>query len=278
MKTLWVSWSGLKAHETCKQQGMLRRSRKQAPLKDQRVFFPGTVVDRVVRDWLIEDPYNNPGLMPDMVESIVHRESVSINEAGGKMVWKDKDDRSNVIKDCIEAVTKIEPELVRRVLPFEYDVDFRFRVPVQFPYPDGTNETVILNGAMDIITRDDTGQFSVWDVKMTRDNSYWRKTVAQLTFYDIVVSFMGDGRPSKEVGLLQPMCTQPVLPYPATDYERGQMFSRIARYADQVWREDFEPRKDSFECNFCDVKHACSKFKPVNTAGGLRKVSFGSKG
>lgn len=47
-----ISWSQLRTHEECKQRGFLQRTGHKSVLDNQRVFFPGTVTDRVVRDWL----------------------------------------------------------------------------------------------------------------------------------------------------------------------------------------------------------------------------------
>lgn len=272
VKTLWISWSSLKTHTDCKQRGHLQRTGSRAPLNNSRVFFPGTVVDRVVRDWLREDPENNLGAMPGMVESILDREKEEIETSGGAMTWKDKDDKNVVLRDCIEAVKRIEPDLVERVLPYDWEADFKFRAPLMLPHPDGTMEQVILNGAMDIIVRRADGTYGVWDVKMTRNDNYWRSTVGQLTFYDTAMTVMF-GQPSYVAGLLQPMCKERVMPYPITQDLRYQMFSRIAAMADDVWRGDTEPRADTSQCSFCAVKHACSKFKPV-VVEGKRRVAF----
>lgn len=271
--SLYISWSSLRTHEECKQRGFLNRSHKRAPLANQRVFFPGTVTDRVVRDWLLmEKP--ELGLMPEMVESVVDREKNEIAEKGGVMTWKDHGDRDQVLKDCIEAVTKIEPGLVQHVLPYEYRPDFRFKAPLKVPHPNGGHEEVVLNGAMDIIVRNpETMKWAVWDVKHTRDNYYWKKTQGQLGFYDLTVQIMFNAQ-TEVVGLLQPLCDKPVLPVPLDVDTRSVMMSRIVRMAQEVWRGDKTPRADSSICGFCDVKHACTKFQAVNR-GGKHYVNFG---
>lgn len=222
----------------------------------------------------MEDP--TPGLMPDMVDSIIDREINEINERGGVMTWKNTEDHEQVRKDCIEAVTKIEPALVEHVLPYEYRPDFRFKAPINLPHPNGGHEQVVLNGAMDIIVRNpNTKKWGVWDVKHTRDNSYWQKTKGQLGFYDLAVQVMFNAE-TEVVGLLQPLCTKQVLPVGLDSDTRSVMMSRIVRMAGEVWREDRTPRSDNTYCGFCDVKHACSKFKAV-TKGGRHYVSFGKK-
>lgn len=270
--TLRISWSGLRTHTECKQKGYLQRQGKRAPLNDQRIFFPGNITDRVVRDWLNNTP-GELGLMPQMVDSIIDREKGIIEERGEVMKWKDKGDREQVRKDCIEAVTKIEPSLMRFVVPFEFQPDFKFTAPVTVPHPDGGMETVYLIGFMDILVRDDKDRWWVWDVKHTRDDSYWRKTVGQLSFYDLSVELMF-GQPTIRTGLLQPLCKKPVFPYTITPDKRSQLMQRVVGMADDIFRENYTPRKDSSICNYCVVKHACPKFTPVVQPNGQRRISF----
>lgn len=276
MSTLWISWSSLKVHEECHQKGKLSRERKRAPLKDQRLFFAGTTVDRVVRDWLDGEPEKNPGGMALMVEEIMEREKGLIEEAGGVMRWKSTADRDEVLTDCIEAVTRLEPILEKHVLPYEWDVDYRFKVPVRFPHPKEGHVVIILNGAMDIIVRDrkslEETFWDIWDVKMTRDNSYWRKTAGQITFYDNARALHLPGT-RRNSGLLQPMCDERVKPYPVTEDLVKQMRARIARMVGDVYSENFELTPNRSLCGVCDVKHACPRFKSV-VSGGQRRISL----
>lgn len=272
--SLRLSWSKLRVHEECKQKGSLMRAGKGMPMANTRIFFPGTVTDRVVRDWLADDPYSNPGLMPSMVEDIMEREQKLVAEEGKTMRWKDAADRDVVLKECIEAVTLIEPALQEHVLPFDYDVDFRFEASVMVPTPNGDMMEIILNGAMDILTRNPEKIFSVWDVKHTRDSEYWRHTRGQLSFYDIAVQIMfGNG--TERVGLLQPLATPQVKPFVMTAEDRSQMMQRIMGYANDVRTSNFPAKPvDKELCHFCDVKHACSKFKPVTRDDGRRRMSL----
>lgn len=272
--TQWISWSSLRTHMECKQRNFLNKSGKRAPLSNQRVFFPGTVVDRVVRDWLYADPENTLGQMPSMVEETIIREKGMIEERGEVMKWKDGQDHSQTIRDCIEAVTNIEADLVERVLPYEYQVDFRFRAPLWLPTPWGDYEAIILNGAMDILTRDPkTGQWRIDDVKMTRDSSYYKKTAGQLSFYDLVVKVLF-GEYSTDAALLQPLASPHVKEIPIDSVARSTILRQVTEMATDVWNGNTEPRKDNKFCNFCDVKHACTKFQPVVTSTGKRKISF----
>lgn len=270
-ETLWISWSRLRAHMECHQKGYLQRSGK-GKMANQRVFFPGTVTDRVVRDWLLKEPEQNPGLMPSMVEEIVKRETSIIEEEGKRLIWKDKGDRDFVIRECITAVTKIEPALNKYVLPFDYNVDFRFKAPLLAPHPNGGKQQIMLNGAMDIIVRDSQGRYAIWDVKHTVDNNYWKKTRGQLSFYDLCTLIMF-GQPTVLAGLLQPLCAEPVKPLPLTTQDRDSLMQHVLSYTNDILREDFTPTDDTNECHWCDVKHACSKFKPVK-AGTTQKFSL----
>jgi CRISPR/Cas system-associated exonuclease Cas4 (RecB family) len=273
--TLRISWSSLRTHDECRQKGKLQRERKQATLENTRVFFPGTVTDRVVRDWLKDAPLDNPGVMPDMVEMIVKREKTEIDESSDKGVvaWKSIGDRDKIIRDCQEAVTKIEPALNRLVLPFDFEADHHFQTPIMAPHPDGGMERIILNGFIDILVKDPVSdKWRIYDVKMTRDDSYWRKTVGQLTFYDLAIT-SGYGGEVDEVALLQPLCKERVKGYPLNDNVRAQIMQRISNMAYKVWSEDFEPRRDTKICNFCSVKHACPKFQPT-VVNGRKRVSF----
>lgn len=247
----------------CRQKGYLQRAGKGAVLENQRAFFPGTVTDRVVRDWLAGDPYSNPKVMPDMVESIVIREQENIEKEGKQLRWKSDKDRDSIIKDCQEAVTKIEPSLNKLVLPYEYDVDFSFKAPIRIPHPAGHVETVILNGFMDIIVRRDKDAWAVYDVKHTKDNQYWKKTRGQLSFYDLAVDVMF-GQGTFEVGLLQPLCKETERMFVLEEPERAILLKHVHDMCVDIWTKNFDPNAPVDACFYCNVKHACSRFTPVN--------------
>lgn len=262
MTELKISWSSLRAHMECKQKGYLQRTGKKASMENQRVFFPGTVTDRVVRDWLSGDPENNPNVMVDMVESVVLREQALIEEAGKQLRWKDDKDRDSIIKDCQTAVKIIEPSLNKLVLPYDYDVDFGFKAPIMIPGLTGEPETILLVGYMDIIVRREENKWAVYDVKHTKDNSYWKKTRGQLSFYDLAVDAMFEAE-TFEVGLLQPLCNEPERMFQLNEDDRTILMSHVVKMATDVWNENFEPDAPVSACYFCNVKHACSRFMPV---------------
>jgi CRISPR/Cas system-associated exonuclease Cas4 (RecB family) len=229
------------------------------------MFFPGTVTDRVVRDWLANDPERHRGAMPAMVAEIMERE-----EENEHVQWRSLADRKEVLAECQEAVQKIEPSLRRLVVPYEYDVDFRFQSPLTVPHPDGGMETILLNGAMDIIVRDNKDRWFVFDVKHTRNDDYWRKTEGQLSFYDLATQLMF-GKGTAAAALLQPLCRERVKAFTIDNQRRAVLLQRLTRMAYEVFLEDFAPRKDSAPCKFCDVRHACSKFQPI---AGSKRVPF----
>jgi hypothetical protein len=207
-----------------------------------------------------------------MVEHIMDGEREKILAKGEVMTYKDLGDRERILKDCIEAVTKIEPALQKYVVPFKFTPDFSFKAPLQLPHPSGGTGPIFLTGFMDIFVEDDKGRFWVWDVKHTRDDSYWRKTVGQLSFYDWAAFFLY-GEHTVARGLLQPLCKRPVLPVSIEADQRQQMMQRIAAFARDRWLEDKTPNRDTKLCGFCAVKHSCEKFKS-RVVNGKRVISF----
>jgi hypothetical protein len=269
--TLWISWSRLRSHEECHQKGYLERGKKRAPLANERVFFPGNVTDRVVRDLLLmPDAADHVDDMPDMVSAKMDALQEEIAERGAIMTFKTAVDAQEVREDCIEAVTKMAPALRKYVLPYAWQADYRFKAPIKMPHPKGGTELVMLNGAMDIVVHDEERNvWSVYDVKHTKDDSYWRKTQGQLGFYDLAVLLMFNGV-TEHVALFQPLCKEPVKTVPLEEDSRRVMLTRIAAMASDVWNEERAPRTDSKFCTYCDVKHACSKFKAVQQDNGRR--------
>jgi CRISPR/Cas system-associated exonuclease Cas4 (RecB family) len=273
--TLTVSWSQLRLFEECRQKVTLLRAGKRKSGADARVFFPGTVVDRVVRDWLLTKPGDSDlGQMPDMVDEIMEREERLLTEDEDRIVrWKDASDKAKVRADCVEAVTKIEPALVRYVLPYEYQVDYRFRTALDVPYHDEMVR-ILLIGAMDITVHNPVADW--WmnlDVKMTRDNQYWKKTQGQLTFYDLQTE-LEHGKPTKATALLQPLCTQQVKPIPMTAQGRQEMLAHISTFVTAILDNDMPVTKKPSQCIYCDFKHACPKFAPVLDDRGKKTIAY----
>jgi hypothetical protein len=272
--TVKISWSALKTHEECRQKSMLMKSGKKAKVTDVRNFFPGRVTDRVVRHWLEEDPQGNPGRMPSMVKETIDNELGEAAESGESIGWKHRTDREDVTAQCIAAVKNIEPALNRYVLPYTWQVDFGFKTPVMMRAPWGM-ETVILNGYMDIIVWDpETDTWRIYDVKHTENKDYWKTSYGQLVFYSYE-NLLRTGQLPIEMGFFQPIVAkEPVKRFPVSETEVNNLAGRVQSMAWELWAEETPPRMDKAMCSFCEVKHACVKFKPVKNEKGRSQVSL----
>ena len=252
-----VSWSSLQAWELCKQRGWLMSQRKSSPVKDGRNFFHGTVVDRIMREWL-NDP--QPGLMPTMVDTYMDELEAKSQESGdGYVKWRHKNDRTELRDFCVELTKRLEPILLEKVVPFDYEPAKRFRIPITLPNMNNEQVPILLTGEFDLLVRDHDQKFHVWDLKATADNSYWKKTLGQLVFYDLAVYAMMGETPVTS-GLIQPMCDERTLEFTFTNEDRRAMFGRIMAMMRAVWAGDYEPSKDSAPCFGCSVKASCIKY------------------
>lgn len=271
--TVYVSWSSLKTWETCRQKGTLHQQGLKAKVSDVRNFFPGRVTDRVVRGWLQDDPRNNLGAMPSMVDAVIERELGEVDKKKERVSWRDGTDKAAVRKDCIDAVKKIEPALVKYVLPYEWQVDFGFKTPVLMQAPWGM-ERVVINGYMDIIVRDPvTGTWRIYDVKHTLNKDYWRGSFGQLVFYSYE-NLIRTGKIPLEVGFLQPLVGEAVKRFNVTEAHINNLAGRIQSMAWEVWTGSTAPRVGHSECFYCDVKHACVKYKPVEAPNGRSTIKL----
>lgn len=273
--TVRVSWSSIRTHEECKQRSHLARAKHLAILDNKRGYFPGSVSDRVVRNWLMDDPESHLGEMPDMVTSVMDLVKTEWkDEDQGVVRWKDSEDRAKVEAECREAVELVEPYLLKYVVPYEYQADYAFEAPVVLTHPrTGAPIQVILNGKMDIIVRDVRQDWIVLDLKHTRDEGYWRKTVGQLSFYDLAVELLY-GRPTRLTALLQPLCKEKFKPYAPSAESRIQLLTRIHAMAVDITDGIKDVRPDTKLCGWCPTKHACEKFLPVIDKRGRKKVAF----
>lgn len=257
-----ISWSKLRTSEECYQKAFIS-SKAKSPAQDIRNFFPGTVCDRVMRDWLAGDRPCNA--MPGMVEEYIQKSLDEAKESGDGVVrWRNKDDRAEVIVFCKELVTKLEPILDEYVTPYNYYSAERFKTPITIPYLDGTPTEINLIGEFDILVHAD--KYNVWDLKATADPNYWKKTVGQLVFYDLCVISMF-GETTGEVGLIQPMCPEQTMRFSVTKEERRQMISRIITLAEAQWRGENSPKEGTEGCSYCSVNHACSRYTAVEKNG-----------
>lgn len=279
---LRVSWSQVRTAEECRQKAHLSRTGRKQGHMDVRNFFPGNVTDRVVRYYL-EGNDHSPGVLKSMVESVMNNEQVKIIEGRdddpskkvepGIVKWRDPGDRDRVLRDCEEAAEKIEPLLFEHVLPYRFKADFKVQAQLEIPSPFGADrfEMIDLFGYIDILVKDDFDRLWVFDVKHTKDDGYWRKTIGQLTFYDLALLSML-GEKTAGTALFQPLCKKPTHPHQVDDQARVELLQRIVNYSHSRMREDFTPRDDRKECGFCEYKHACVLYKtsPVDEYGQRR--------
>lgn len=251
-----ISWSSLQRWELCKQKQYLIKQGLSVAGKDVRNFLAGNIVDSVQKAWL-ENPV---GSMHDMVDEHMEK-SIASAEEKDTIKWRDKNDKRKINLICKAAALSLQPILEARVLPFDYEPAKRFYTPVNIRRPDGSVEEIILRGEFDLLVKDPAdGRFVVWDLKTTADNDYWKKTLGQLVFYDLVVLNMF-GQAPKKTGLIQPLCDEQVKEFFFTNEDRASMWGRISSMVESEWAGDHEPKKDNAGCSWCEVSHACAKFK-----------------
>lgn len=262
-KPLRLSWSRIRVHEECAAKGALLREHK-SPVTDVRNFFHGNVVDQCQRLWLSQDP-PEPGWMAAHVDEVMERAEVTARETGDGVVrWRTATDKAEVREFCRELVIRLEAILARYCLPFEWDPAVRFEVPITVNYLDGTPRKIHLVGEIDLLVRDIQRRLAIWDLKATANNSYWRKTIAQLTFYAIALRAQ-TGQWPVMMGLFQPMCDERVLPVTLTPEAIRETWARIERTAQDIWAGRLAPKADNDGCQWCPVHSACPKYKVIGT-------------
>jgi hypothetical protein len=259
VKPLRLSWSQLRNHEECHQKSFLIRGGKRPKVTNIRSYFHGMVVDRVMRDWL-NNPLRTSGEMILMVGQLIDVVEQEAKDTGDGIVhWRDAQDRTHLAAFCVELVRRLEPILQTIVLPYRHEAATRFAAPVLIPDLTGADTQITLVGETDLTVFHDDG-LQVWDLKGTKDNTYWRKVLGQLYFYDIAMLAV-HGTRTERVGLIQPMCDDPVLQFVITDDDRTCMWARIVAMAHDIWREEQTCKADTSGCSRCDVRHACPRFQ-----------------
>ncbi len=253
-KQLRISWSRLRAHDECPAKGALQREFKYSK-QDIRNFVHGNVVDSAMRRWLAFDE-PPPGWMLAHVDEIFEEWQHSEE---GIVRWKHPGDKNETREFCRELVTRLEPILERYVLPFTWYPAVRFEVPIKVHHLDGSLREIQLVGEMDLMVQDDAGRIVVWDLKGTKDDAYWRKVAPQLAFYAIAVWIMKKQFPYR-TGLIQPMCTERVLPVTVTPQAVREMGTRIERVARDIWAGRLAPKESNEGCAYCPVNYACPKY------------------
>lgn len=262
-KPLRISWSALQRHEACAHRNWLVMQGKSNKARDIRIFLPGNVVDRAMKAWL---DGNGEGSLPALADA--HLEKFLTEEKGDGVVrWRGRKDRLDVVRFCSELLTRLEPVLIERVLPYDYQTALRFTAPIQMPYLDGRPTVVHLTGEMDLLVKTPYGLWD-WDLKATADKYYWKKALGQLVFYDLAATALYDVIPAG-AGFLQPMAEPQILEFTFAEADRSAMWSRIARMASDIWARDTLCTTNTANCSRCDVKHACVRFKPARSGPAL---------
>ena len=256
-KPLRISWSALRAHEECKEKSYLIREGRRSKVTNIRNFYPGTVVDVIMREWLDFPPNSIRPPMADFVPAVMAQTQSAEKEKGNVVRFRDAEDRNEITKFCTTLVNRLQPILEEHVLPYQHEHGKWFKVPANLTDADGGHREVLLTGEMDLLVQNNGPV--IWDLKGTADDNYWRKVVAQLTFYDLAV-WISTGTKSRHVGLIQPMCTERILAFKVTDDARRELMLRIQRYALDVWAGERSCTTNKATCHFCDVRHACTRF------------------
>lgn len=257
---LRISWTLLRTHTECAQKAKLYRERKKNKTQNVRNFFHGNVSDSVMRKW-VELPDRDSVRMSSLVEEMFDEEEKRVTERDGILKWSHTEDKKTMMGFVETLCDRLEPILERLILPYEYELAKRFSVPVKLPDPSGGKSTVRLNGELDALVYLPDG-YSIWDLKATKDDSYWRKTIGQLTFYDVAM-WAEHGKYAQRTGLIQPMCKQQVLEVGITDESRRQLLMQVSSMAIDMWKEYAPVREDMSLCKFCECRHACAKFGRV---------------
>lgn len=273
-KPLRLSWSRLRLHSECPAKGGLVAAGHKSPVTDVRNFFPGTVADRCMRQWLSLEQQEKGWMGRHVDEIMVTEEQAARDTGDGVVRWKNASDRAGVRDMCHAAVEQLEDDLDALLglswKPPEqrcgWDPAPRFEVPCTIPY-GGDRVRIFLVGEIDLLVARPDGWslppgIEVWDLKTTRDNQYWRKTIGQLVFYEIAVWCMKRQWPVQS-GLLQPLCTETAPRWNFTADHRTQMLQRIVSTAGDILAGRLDPRPEKARCAYCEVRHTC----PVKGGG-----------
>lgn len=257
-----VSWSKLKTWSHCHQKAWLQSSHKKSPSFNTRVFIRGTVTDRILRDW-IQNPDREANVMPGMVDEFVELCQQEQKDQGTGIVrWKHANDKDEVIVWCKELLRRVEPIMQELVTPYfpNVEADKRLSAIITIPGLQGEPRKVKLIGILDLLI-DHPDLLAVYDLKATENENYYRQTIMQLVFYHMMVAATYGKVPSK-TALIQPMCKEQIKSLVITDKHVLDLTKHIMDYAHSVWRDEHDPKESDAGCmTFCDVRHACEKFK-----------------
>lgn len=274
-----LSWSKLKNYEACRQRTKLLIEKKKSPITDGRNFLPGTLADRCMRRWLEEGKLDAGGMLTFLAEEW---EKHTGKESEYQIRWRGdpRSDQRTVLTTVKASLERLEPVLMEKVVPYPYKPEHRFKSVLGVPGLDGKTVNITLLGAVDVgvmfgQNEDGSGQYGLYDLKITENESYIRSTLAQLTFYDL--AFWGwTGVKPVEHEFWAPMLPNVRIPTIVTDVERKQMLSRIVNYCHNVWAGNWQLTSNVNECYNCPVKHACPRWITPITKDqqGRNRVSF----
>jgi hypothetical protein len=258
-RELKVSWTRLRDHMDCKQKAARKEEGKKSAATNIRVFFPGTVVDLCMRRWLAGERV--PGTLPrGLADRMDEAEQHALETGDGVVKWKNPADKGEVEKTCYECLENLEPILAQVAPPGSvFWPAERFREELVIPHPDGSPQRVWLVGEMDLLTQPGPRTFGVYDLKMTRNDSYWRSVIGQLVFYELAV-WIRQGVWPEQSSLIQPLCKQQLLPFRFTEQHRRELFAAVQRYCEDVWRGDQAPKAGIEGCGWCEVRQACVRY------------------
>jgi PD-(D/E)XK nuclease superfamily len=265
LSRLTMSWTRLSTYEECHQRVLRQMQGRQQGKTNGRVFLPGTLADRAMRMYLeLPESEQRPGGMQEFVEPLMEEHTGP--EAEYTIQWKGDptEDRRSVIATVREGLEKLEPLLHKYVLPFEYQPELRFRTTIGIPYLDGRTMAVDLIGGMDILVRDNEGNFRIIDLKMSRNEAYVLRALLGLP-----------ADQPKYLSFFTPLTPQIFHDVVATQEDYTIMVSRITAACHGMWRKEWQPTSENV-CHFCDVKNACDRWATPNVidAQGKARVSF----
>lgn len=229
-------------------------------VKDGRRFIHGTLADRAMRKWLEQKDEQQPGQMASYVDELWDKLVTHSDEY--KITWKGdvKKDQESVRQLAKKVVNNVEPFLFKKVLPFDYHPEFRFKIPVRIPDQFGRARTIILNGGMDILVRLDEEHYAIYDLKATTNEQYVRNGIMpQLIFYSIAATYLfGVQSDNITAAFLTPANKTKIHPLTLHAKDRKFLMSQIVSCAHSLWSDDPPTFTDDKNiCYFCDCKRLC---------------------
>lgn len=221
MQPVTISWTQLRSRYE-------RRGRKQSAAGISpsmvKAFYAGNVADRMMRAWLRDPSRTNT---TTLVDEAMESAAIAHQHEGRPVRWQSAAEQQRVRERCLLLANRLIPILTELVLPHSWQAPLSFRAPVTIPV-GGADTEITLVGELDLLMTTRQGDHYIYDLKMTENNTYWRSTCGQLVFYDIAMSLIL-GKSSKATGLIQPLCSPPILEFSIGTQERREMWSHIIK-------------------------------------------------